>query len=95
MNSVTGKVWRKNREKNYDRKKLKSLLAAGLTLTLMPSLADAKESITIVAWGGEAQAAQRKALFNLVAEKLGITVSEDTNSGIKDVRLQVASGSPT
>lgn len=75
--------------------KLKSLLAAGLTLTLMPSLADAKESITIVACGGEAQAAQRKALFNLVEEKLGITVLEDTNSGIKDVRLQVASGSPT
>ncbi len=72
-----------------------TLLVAGLTLAMAPGLAAAQESITIASWGGAYQEAQRKALFNLVEEKLGITVLEDTTSGIKDVRLQVASGKPT
>ena len=77
------------------KRKITTLLATGLTLAIMPSLVAAKDSITIAAWGGASQEAQRKAMFNLIEEKLGITVLEDTTSGIKDVRLQVASGSPT
>ena len=58
-----------------------------------PSLA--QQSITISSWGGAFQKAQREAWFNIVEKELGITVKEDTTSGIADIRAQVASGRPT
>jgi putative spermidine/putrescine transport system substrate-binding protein len=61
--------------------------------TAGPSLA--QQSITISSWGGAFQKAQREAWFSVVEKELGITVKEDTTSGVADIRAQVASGRPT
>jgi len=55
----------------------------------------AQDSLTVASWGGAYQEAQRKAWFDVVEEELGIKMIEDTTSGPADVRVQVASGSPT
>jgi putative spermidine/putrescine transport system substrate-binding protein len=62
---------------------------------LAPSESIAQKTITISSWGGAFQKAQREAWFNLVEKELGITIKEDTTSGVADVRAQVASGRPT
>ena len=54
----------------------------------------AQQSITISSWGGAFQKAQREAWFNVVEKELGITIKEDTTSGVADIRAQVASGRP-
>jgi putative spermidine/putrescine transport system substrate-binding protein len=71
-----------------------ALVGAGLALGAQPAAAQQK-SITVSSWGGAFQKAQREAWFNLVEKELGITIKEDTTSGIADVRTQVASGKPT
>ena len=38
---------------------------------------------------------RREAWFNIVEKELGITIKEDTTSGVADIRAQVASGRPT
>jgi putative spermidine/putrescine transport system substrate-binding protein len=60
-----------------------------------PGASLAQQSITISSWGGAFQKAQREAWFNVVEKELGITVKEDTTSGVADIRAQVASGRPT
>lgn len=65
----------------------------GAASSATPSLAN--ETITISSWGGAYQKAQREAWFNVVEKELGITIKEDTTSGVADVRAQVASGRPT
>lgn len=57
--------------------------------------AAAQDSITVASWGGAYQDAQREAWFNPTAEALGITIKEDTTSGIADIRAQVMSGAVT
>ncbi len=51
--------------------------------------------LTIVSWGGSYQDAQSKAIFEPVAEKMGIAISQDSYGGISDVRLQVQAGAVT
>lgn len=68
---------------------------AAVAMLSGPTTSFAQETLTIASWGGAYQEAQRKAWFDIVEEELGITIVEDTTSGIADVRLQVASGSPT
>ncbi len=70
-----------------------ALLGTGLALGAPQ--ASAQQSITVSSWGGAFQKAQREAWFNLVEKELGITIKEETTSGIADVRAQVASGRPT
>ena len=67
-----------------------ALLAVALVAT--PFASRAQEDITMVSWGGVYQEAERKALYEPAAEKLGIVIKEDTLSGIADVRSQVLSG---
>lgn len=67
----------------------------GIGLALGAPHAAAQQSITISSWGGAFQKAQREAWFNIVEKELGITIKEETTSGIADVRAQVASGRPT
>src|SRR5262245_63598787 len=69
-------------------------LIGALTL-LQSGESMAQQSITISSWGGAFQKAQREAWFNVVEKELGISVKEDTTSGIADIRAQVASGRPT
>lgn len=70
-------------------------LVVALALTTFTTEAFAEQTLTIASWGGAYQDAQRKAWFDVVAKELGITIKEDTTSGVADVRAQVASGKPT
>lgn len=54
-----------------------------------------QKTLTISSWGGAFQKAQKEAWFGLVEKELGVTIKEDTTSGIADIRAQVASGKPT
>lgn len=77
------------------KRKITTATAIGALASVTLGPAFAQESITIASWGGAYQEAQRKAWFDVVEEELGIEVLEDTTSGAADVRVQVASGSPT
>lgn len=78
------------------RQDLKAMTAiAAVALLAGPTAALAQETLTIASWGGAYQDAQRQAWFDVVEEELGIEIVEDTTSGVADVRVQVASGSPT
>ncbi len=70
-------------------------IALGAAIALLTtSAAQAADVITIASWGGEFQKAQRQAWFTPIEKAQGITIKEDTTSGIADVRTQVASGRP-
>lgn len=73
---------------------MKAVLLGGLVLASAVAGAQANESITLASWGGSFQKAQREAWFTPAEKALGITIREDTTSGLADVRTQVASGSP-
>ena len=66
------------------------MVLAGATLA---SASVAQDSVTVVSFGGDYQAAERQAMYTPAAEKLGITINEDSLTGIADVRLQVQGGS--
>lgn len=70
-------------------------VASAMALLSLPQPAAAQDTLTVASWGGAYQEAQRKAWFDVVEQELGIKILEDTTSGIADVRVQVASGSPT
>lgn len=59
----------------------------------MPAMAEG--TITFTSFGGAFQDAQRKALLEPTAEALGITILEDTLTGIAEVRAQVLAGAVT
>ena len=69
-------------------------VCAGMAMAV-PTPGLAQQSITVSSWGGAFQKAQREAWFIVVEKELGITIKEDTTSGIADIRAQVASGRPT
>ena len=64
-------------------------------LTLGGSAAMAEGTITFTSFGGAFQDAQRQALLEPTAEAMGITILEDTLSGIAEVRAQVMAGAVT
>ncbi|WP_241560050.1 polyamine ABC transporter substrate-binding protein [Solirhodobacter olei] len=51
-----------------------------------------ENQLTIVSWGGSYQDAQSKAEFEPAAKALGITVKQQTYSGLAELRLRVKSG---
>ena len=70
-------------------------LLGGLIMACVATSAQADGgSITLASWGGTFQKAQRQAWFTPAEKALGITIREDTTSGLADVRTQVASGKP-
>lgn len=74
------------------------VLAVGCTVALFEApaaVAQDKKVLTISSWGGAFQKAQKEAWFGLVEKELGVTIKEDTTSGVADIRAQVASGKPT
>jgi putative spermidine/putrescine transport system substrate-binding protein len=71
------------------------MLIAGLAVLAGCGTAYAQDSVTVVSFGGDYQAAERQAMYKPAAEKLGIKIDEDSLKGIADVRLQVQSGNPT
>src|SRR5215470_15533174 len=71
--------------------------SAGLALHAgsRKALAQAGGQLTVVSFGGSYQEAQSKALFQPAAKALGITVKEETYTGIADLRLKVKAGAVT
>jgi putative spermidine/putrescine transport system substrate-binding protein len=57
--------------------------------------AAAQDTITFTSFGGAFQEAQRKAQLDPTEEQLGITILEDTLTGIAEVRAQVLAGAVT
>ncbi|WP_232830450.1 ABC transporter substrate-binding protein [Oceanicella sp. SM1341] len=73
-----------------------ALMAGGMSLAGMMALpALAQDSLTFTSYGGTYQEAQRKALLDPVEEEMGITIREDTLTGIAEVRAQVLAGAVT
>ncbi|QDL93537.1 ABC transporter substrate-binding protein [Paroceanicella profunda] len=71
-------------------------MAGGLTaLGGFATAAVAQDSLTFTSYGGTYQEAQRKALLDPVEKELGITIREDTLTGIAQVRAQVLTGAVT
>lgn len=56
---------------------------------------NAAAQLTIVSFGGSYQEGQSKAVFQPAAKALGITVKEETYTGIADLRLKVKAGAVT
>lgn len=71
------------------------MLVVGAAAFAALEAAQAQDSVTVVSFGGDYQAALREALYDPAAEKLGIVINEDSLRGIADVRLQVQGGNPT
>ena len=93
-NNFLRSIWRENNLMHRILWGAVALVGTGLAFAT-PDAANAQQSITISSWGGALQKAQREAWFNVVEKELGITIKEETTSGIADVRAQVASGNPT
>lgn len=70
-------------------KLLSSVAIAGVLLAAPMASA---QPLNIVSWGGSYQDAQSKAIFEPVAEAMGIEITQDSYGGISDVRLQVQAG---
>ena len=68
-----------------------TLGATALSTLLLAAGANAQQ-LTIVSFGGAYQEGQSKALFQPAAKALGITIKEETYSGIADLRLKVKAG---
>lgn len=69
---------------------LSALIAVSCGLSpVAPAVA---QELTIVSFGGSYQDAQSKALFQPAAKALGVTIKEETYTGIADLRLKVKAG---
>lgn len=73
------------------------LLGSALAAAAMPTArrAHAEAQLTVVSWGGSFQDAQSKALFQPAAKALGLTVKEETYTGIAELRMRAKSGAVT
>jgi putative spermidine/putrescine transport system substrate-binding protein len=75
---------------------IKRLVPLSVAVVLAASVAAAQaEEITAVSFGGSYQNAQSKALFQPAAKALGMTVKEETYTGIGDLRLKMKAGANT
>lgn len=64
---------------------------AVVAVIALTSLAQAQD-ITFAAWGGSYQKAERIAFLNKIEKKYGITVAEDSHTGLAAIKAQVLSG---
>ncbi len=71
------------------------LATTALALACGAGSAGAEGTITFTSFGGAFQDAQRWALLEPTAEAMGITILEDTLTGIAEVRAQVLAGAVT
>lgn len=77
--------------------KPKTILAAllGGAAMLLAANGASAQTLTVVSFGGSYQEGQSKALFQPAAKALGITVREETYTGIADLRLKVRANAVT
>ncbi len=52
----------------------------------------AEGEVVFSSWGGSFQDALRESMLDPAAQKLGLTIKEDTTNGISDVRAQITAG---
>jgi putative spermidine/putrescine transport system substrate-binding protein len=69
-------------------------LPAALTSTRRARADDAAQ-LTVVSWGGSYQDGQSKSLFQPAAKALGITIKEETYTGLAELRMREKSGAVT
>lgn len=69
--------------------------ACAIGLAMSAVTAQAQDSLTFTSYGGTYQEAQRTALLDPIEEEMGITIREDTLTGIAEVRAQVLAGAVT
>ncbi len=77
------------------RSAVAAAVAPGAMLAAGPAAAEPKKQLTVVSWGGAYQDAQNKALFAPAAAVLGITVKQETYTGLAELRLRAKSGAVT
>lgn len=65
---------------------------SGVAFASVSTNATASETLTFSSWGGAYQEAQMEALVDPAAEKLSITINEDSHTGISAIQTQVKSG---
>jgi putative spermidine/putrescine transport system substrate-binding protein len=72
----------------------KTTLVAGLFVSsiALASAAMAEGEVVFSSWGGSFQDALRESMLAPAAEKLGLTIKEDTTNGIQDIRTQIGAG---
>ena len=73
----------------------KKIVSVSALVAAIASGGYANAQLTIVSFGGAYQEGQSKALFQPAAKALGITVKEETYTGIADLRLKVKAGAVT
>lgn len=73
----------------------KKIVSVSALIAAMAFAGHARAQLTIVSFGGAYQEGQSKALFQPAAKALGITVKEETYTGIADLRLKVKAGAVT
>lgn len=75
----------------------RTLLSSALTAVVLVGgmAAAAAQELTVVSFGGAYQDAESKALFQPAAKAMGITIKEETYTGIADLRLKVKAGAVT
>ena len=69
-------------------------LAASLVVSSLALAAPAfaGDEVVFSSWGGSFQDALRDSMLDPAAQKLGLTIKEDTTNGIQDVRAQITAG---
>lgn len=78
----------------------RQVLGGSIAALAMPAIfaggrharAEAANQLTVVSWGGAFQDAQSKAQFEPAAKALGITLKQETYSGLAELRVRVKSG---
>ena len=79
----------------FSQQIFKKIVSASAMVAAIASAGYANAQLTIVSFGGAYQEGQSKALFQPAAKALGITVKEETYTGIADLRLKVKAGAVT
>src|SRR5262245_23269570 len=95
-NEANGATQTMNKQQPTRRQMMhaKTLLGSALAVALMAGGAASvpAQQVTVVSFGGSYQDGQSKALFQPAGKALGITVKEETYTGIADLRLKVKAG---
>ncbi len=81
-------------KKEQRRRSFSTGIVAGIIATslAMAAPAFAEGEVVFSSWGGSFQDALRDSMLNPAAQKLGLTIKEDTTNGIQDVRAQITAG---
>lgn len=75
--------------------KTRTMLLAGAAMAVLAAAPAGAQTVTVVSFGGAYQEGQSKALFQPAGKAMGLTVKEETYTGIADLRLKVKAGAVT